>query len=133
MLQAILPSRDVKLLQIIDNALAETARKSGGWLVCRKGCTQCCIGVFPINQLDAMRLRKGMSALEMRDPDRAAAVRERARNSIKRLSPNFPGNIKSGMLPTKKQKSVLQIMPMMNPVQRSHRRQVNVSCTRIVR
>src|ERR1700686_1500125 len=56
-----LPAADQKLVQIVDAALAQTARKSGDWLACRKGCTQCCFGPFPISQLDAVRLRKGLA------------------------------------------------------------------------
>lgn len=98
MLHPIPPKRDGDLLQIIDNALAETARKSGEWLVCRKGCTQCCVGVFAINQLDAARLKEGMAELGIHNPKKAAAVRNRAHNSVKRLSPHFPGNTKTGIL-----------------------------------
>lgn len=89
---------DHKLVQIVDAALAETTRKSGHWLACRPGCTQCCIGVFPINQLDALRLQHGLAKLEKRDPARAAAIRERARNSVARLSPDFPGDLRTGIL-----------------------------------
>ena len=59
-----LDSGDRTLIQIVDAALAEAARKSGQWLVCRVGCTQCCIGPFPISQLDARRLRGGLAELE---------------------------------------------------------------------
>jgi Fe-S-cluster containining protein len=93
------PSRgDQKLIQIVDVALADVTRRSGKWLVCRPGCTQCCIGAFAINQLDAARLRRGLSALEVRDPDRASAVRERARNAVARMSPQFPGDPTAGIL-----------------------------------
>jgi len=70
---------DAALIQIVDAALAEAARRSGPWLVCRPGCTQCCLGPFEINQLDARRLRQGLNALEGSDPERAVRVRERAR------------------------------------------------------
>jgi len=93
-----LPQRDGNLLQIIDNVLAKTTHKSGDWLVCRKGCTQCCIGVFAINQLDAVRLKKGMIELESLVPERAAAIRKRAYVSLERLKPHFPGNKKTGIL-----------------------------------
>src|SRR6266852_8910345 len=98
-----MPSRfpvagDRKLIQIVDSALADTAEKSGGWLVCRPGCTQCCIGVFPINQLDALRLRRGLADLQKRAPDRAARVRERAREAVARLSADFPGDAATGIL-----------------------------------
>jgi Fe-S-cluster containining protein len=74
-----LDAGDAALIRIVDAALAEAARQSGPWLVCRPGCTQCCLGPFPINQLDAYRLRQGLSALDGSDPERAARVRERAR------------------------------------------------------
>jgi Fe-S-cluster containining protein len=93
-----LPSADRKLIQIVDAALADAARRSGEWLVCRPGCTQCCVGVFAINQLDAVRLQQGLADLEKTDPQRAARIRERARGSMKRLSAEFPGNVKTGVL-----------------------------------
>lgn len=89
---------DQKLVQIVDAALVEAARKSGEWLVCRKGCTQCCYGPFPISQLDVARLQKGLRDLEQSDPRRAARVRQRAQQSWARLSPNFPGDRKTGIL-----------------------------------
>jgi Fe-S-cluster containining protein len=93
------PSRgDQKLIQIVDAALADAARKSGDWLACRPGCTQCCIGVFSINQLDALRLQRGLADLETRAPERATKVRQRARESVERLSPEFPGDPVSGVL-----------------------------------
>jgi len=91
-------SADQKLIQIVDAALAEATRKSGAWLACRPGCTQCCIGVFPINQLDVARLKRGLARLEEESPQRAAAVRTRARGSIARLSPDFPGDPVTGIL-----------------------------------
>ena len=86
------------MIQIVDFALGEATRRSGKWLACGPGCTQCCVGVFPINQLDAARLRRGLIALEMDAPERAARVRERARESVARLSSDFPGDPVSGIL-----------------------------------
>ena len=98
-----MPSRfpirgDQKLIQIVDAALADVTRRSGDWLACRPGCTQCCIGVFAINQLDAARLQHGLRKLEAVAPERAAAVRERARGAVSRLSHNFPGDPATGIL-----------------------------------
>lgn len=98
MRQAVRPPADHKLVQIVDAAFAGAARHSGEWLVCRAGCTQCCIGAFPINQLDAARLREGLSDLERKDPGRAIRVRSRSRDSVRRLSSEFPGNAKTGEL-----------------------------------
>jgi Fe-S-cluster containining protein len=92
------PSGDRQLIQIVDSALADAARRSGDWLVCRPGCTQCCIGVFAINQLDAHRLREGLADLELTAPDRARQVRERAREASVRLAADFPGDPASGLL-----------------------------------
>ncbi len=89
---------DQKLIQIVDSALADVTQRSGGWLVCRPGCTQCCIGAFAINQLDALRLRRGLADLEKRDSKRAERIRKRARESMDRLSPDFPGDLVSGIL-----------------------------------
>jgi len=91
-------SGDQKLTQIVDSALADAARRSGKWLACRPGCTQCCIGVFPINQLDALRLQRGLAKLASSAPERAAAIRERAQESIARLKPEFPGDASTGLL-----------------------------------
>src|SRR6202451_4788639 len=89
---------DRTLVQIVDSALADSARRSGKWLVCRPGCTQCCVGVFTINQLDAARLREGLAQLEDSAPERARRVRERAREAVSRLSRDFPGDPTSGLL-----------------------------------
>ena len=91
-------SGDQKLIQIVDSALADAARRSGKWLACRPGCTQCCIGVFPINQLDALRLQRGLAELEASAPERADAIRQRARESVARLTPEFPGDASTGLL-----------------------------------
>jgi len=89
---------DQKLIQIVDAALAEATRKSGAWLACRPGCTQCCVGVFAINQLDAQRLRRGLKELETHNAERTAAIRERARKSWARLAHDFPGDPITGIL-----------------------------------
>ena len=93
-----LPNRDQQLVQIIDAALASAERRSGEWLICKPGCTPCCIGVFAIDQLDALRLREGLAALEAADPHRALRVRERARQSTARIGPEFPGDLRTGVL-----------------------------------
>jgi Fe-S-cluster containining protein len=93
-----LPAGDGALIQIVDAALADAARRSGEWLVCRPGCTQCCVGVFAVSQLDAVRLQRGLARLEKTDPERAGRIRSRARESVRRLAAEFPGNSKTGLL-----------------------------------
>src|SRR5262249_24441997 len=92
------PTGDHKLVQIVDAALAEASRRAGYWLMCRPGCTQCCLGVFAITQLDAVRLREGLAELELFDPERAARVRQRAQQSVMRLRDEFPGDPDTGIL-----------------------------------
>ena len=93
-----LPARDSQLVQIVDAALADAARRAGAWLACRMGCTQCCHGVFAINALDAERLRAGMDALRANDPALAAEVHRRAEAWLDEHGPDFPGDRKTGML-----------------------------------
>ena len=93
-----LPRKDRQLVQIVDAALADVARRSGEWLACRVGCTQCCVGVFAISQLDALRLRHGLAELEHTHPERARALRKRVSESVNRLAKSFPGNLKTGIL-----------------------------------
>ena len=93
-----LPAADGALVQIVRAALADAERRSGKWLACRPGCTQCCVGVFAINQLDVLRLQSGLLDLEKTDPERAARIRLRARDSMQRLAGEFPGNAKTGVL-----------------------------------
>jgi Fe-S-cluster containining protein len=97
-MRGLLPAGDRELVQITDAALTDATLRSGSWLVCRPGCTQCCVGVFAINQLDAARLKSGLAELEPRDPARAAAVRARSREAAARLADNFPGDPRTGIL-----------------------------------
>ncbi len=91
-------STDRDLVQIVDAALAEAAVKSGEWLACRPGCTQCCIGPFPINQLDVRRMQHGWRELASRDPDRAESVLRRAQEAAERARAILPGHVATGML-----------------------------------
>jgi len=91
-------SKDRELVQIVDAALADSARRSGSWLACRPGCTQCCVGVFAISQLDAFRLREGLAELDERDPQGAQRVRQRAQDSLRRLKADFPGDASTGIV-----------------------------------
>jgi Fe-S-cluster containining protein len=89
---------DRKLLSGIAEAMAESARRSGDWLVCRPGCTQCCMGPFAITQLDAHRLRQGLQELDRVDSARAEAVRTRAAAYRAVIAPEYPGNPATGEL-----------------------------------
>jgi Fe-S-cluster containining protein len=95
---SILPPGDGNLIQIVDAALADAVQRSGHWLVCRPGCTQCCIGPFPISQLDAARLQAGLDQLDRNEPARSARVRVRAQDYVARVTPAFPGDAATGIL-----------------------------------
>jgi Fe-S-cluster containining protein len=89
---------DRELLKIICDNMSEAARRSGAWLACKPGCTQCCMGPFTISQLDALRLREGLRALSESDPARAKAVRLRAELYVRIAAPDYPGDPVSGAL-----------------------------------
>src|SRR5208337_3577307 len=93
-----LPVADSALIQIVDAALADAARRAGEWLVCRLGCTQCCYGAFVISPLDALRLRAGMDELRSTAPELAGEVERRAHAWIAEHGADFPGDTETGAL-----------------------------------
>ena len=94
-------------VQIVDLAVADAYQRGGSHLVCHPGCSQCCIGVFPIAHEDAARLRKGLALLEQSDPERSQRIRSRVRASLTRLDPWFPGNIATGILNEEHEAAIL--------------------------
>ena len=108
------------LVQIVDGALADAARRSGDWLVCKPGCSQCCEGVFEISGMDAGRLREGLAAAA---PDVAARVLARVGESLGRLRDWFPGNAETGVLSDDAERVELfeefaadEVCPVLDPV-----------------
>jgi Fe-S-cluster containining protein len=93
-----LPAGDRELVQIVDAALADAARRAGPWLVCRLGCTQCCVGAFAVNALDALRLRDGMVELRRSEPALSEEIERRANAWIAEHRPEFPGDGTTGIL-----------------------------------
>jgi len=87
-----------RLVQIVDIAVADAYHRGGHHLVCKPGCSQCCIGVFPIAHEDAARLREGLATLIQTDPKRATRIRTRVAESLTRLNPWFPGDLTTGIL-----------------------------------
>jgi Fe-S-cluster containining protein len=86
------------LIQLVSTAFASSVERSGTHLACRPGCTQCCIGVFPIAHEDAARLRNGLELLTQTDPERATRIRTRVAQSLARIDPWFPGDRTTGIL-----------------------------------
>jgi Fe-S-cluster containining protein len=95
-----LPSGDQQFVQIQDAALADATKRSGAWLLCKLGCTQCCHGVFAMHQLDALRLQAGWGELAKLDPQRAERIQERARQFLAGYGDEFPGDVQTGILGT---------------------------------
>ena len=98
MLIAMPSARDRQLIQIVDAAAGEAARVGGDWVVCKPGCCECCVGVFPIGQSDALRLREGLEQLRQTDPARAANVTRRSREAAARYHDDYPGDAATGIL-----------------------------------
>jgi len=93
-----LPARDAELVQIVDAALADAARRAGSFLACRIACTQCCHGAFAINSLDVARLHRGMAELRSTSPTLAATLERRARAWLAEFAVDFPGDPATGIL-----------------------------------
>jgi Fe-S-cluster containining protein len=93
-----LQGADARLLQVVDFRLREGAERAGGALACRPGCTECCIGPFPISRLDAWRLRRGLEELSRQEPGTADAILARARDAVRVFSQSFPGDAACGLL-----------------------------------
>ena len=111
------------LVQIVDAALVDATLRSGAHLVCRPGCTQCCIGVFPIAHEDATRLREGLASLTQTDPEKSMRIRTRVAASLTRLDPWFPGDVATGILSEDDDQTILfeefandEPCPVLDPV-----------------
>jgi len=89
---------DKDLVEEVDGVLTKGARRAGDNLACRAGCSECCHGPFPINRLDAWRLRQGLQELRGSDPARAEAIVERARRQTAIYHAGFPGDPDAGRL-----------------------------------
>ena len=90
--------RDRQFIVLLDATMDVAVARSGKALACRVGCTECCMGPFPINALDAVRLREGLLWLEAKSHDRAEAVRARARQAVADMSSDFPGDLDHGII-----------------------------------
>lgn len=91
-------ARDDELIEAVDTAMERAAAEAGDRWACGPGRTDCCIGPFPIDALDARRLARGMAALEQDDPERARSIRRRAEEAVEQLREDFPGEPETGIL-----------------------------------
>jgi Fe-S-cluster containining protein len=88
-------SSDAELVQIVDAAVAEAARRAGDLLTCRSGCTHCCIGPFAVTERDLERLRVGYSRIPKELQERLALRSVEAREALR---DGFPGDWATGRL-----------------------------------
>ena len=87
--------RDLELLDELDDGFATVRHRAGANLACAEGCSDCCIGPFPVTRLDVQRLRRAML-----DADETVAqlTRSDARRALDTMREGFPGDIDSGRL-----------------------------------
>ncbi|MBM3784972.1 MAG: YkgJ family cysteine cluster protein [Acidobacteria bacterium] len=79
---------DAALIQIVDAAVAEAFRRAPAHIECKRGCSHCCIGPFPVTLHDLARLRA-------RATPRIAARAAEARLAMRE---NFPGDFETGAI-----------------------------------
>jgi Fe-S-cluster containining protein len=91
--------------------------------VCKPGCSECCIGVFPIAHQDADRLASALQDLLQQEPAKAARIRERVGRSLASLDPWFPGDASTGILAEDHEQTILfeefandEPCPVLDPV-----------------
>jgi Fe-S-cluster containining protein len=93
-----LAAEDERFTEGMDGAVAASETRAGGRLDYRRGCPACCLGPFPINRLDALRLRRGLAELARRDPEAARAIVASAEADVRDLAADFPGDAGRGVL-----------------------------------
>jgi Fe-S-cluster containining protein len=81
-----------ELLAVFAAAMAEAIRRGGQHLVCRAGCTDCCVGPFDITVLDAARLLEGLGELRRVDAVSAEEAVTAAVEQWELLKTRFPGD-----------------------------------------
>jgi Fe-S-cluster containining protein len=86
---------DGELLRIVDAAVAEAKRRAGDLMICRQGCTHCCIGPFAVTERDLERLRAGYAGAGEEQRRRMAARSAEARLAMRE---NFPGDWEQGIV-----------------------------------
>jgi Fe-S-cluster containining protein len=93
-----LAAEDERFVQAMDAAVAVSEARAGARLHYGRGCPACCLGPFPINRLDVLRLRRGLADLAAREPQRAQAIVEAAAAGVRAMAAEFPGDPASGRL-----------------------------------
>jgi Fe-S-cluster containining protein len=89
---------DRRFLEVVDRVMDDARRAAGDAWACGPGRTECCIGPFPINLLDARRLIRGLAEMAGSEPARAARIEARAREAVERMRSDFAGDAEQGIL-----------------------------------
>jgi Fe-S-cluster containining protein len=89
---------DEILVEEFDAAVRSAETRAAGHLMCRIGCTNCCIGLFDITALDAARIARGAAALARAEREAANAIRRRAQVQWREVEADFPGDSRSRIL-----------------------------------
>lgn len=82
-----IPSIPAPLYQQVDHWFQRAAASLLGEIPCRLGCTNCCIGPFPITVLDALTLQQGLAALPTEHRHR---IQQRAIEQTTEMEAAFP-------------------------------------------
>ena len=85
-----LAGADERFVAAVDAAVAAGEARCGGRLDYTRACPACCLGPFPINRLDVLRLRRGLAELAAREPARAEAIVQAARDAVREQGAHFP-------------------------------------------
>jgi hypothetical protein len=91
---------DRTLLRGIARRLRAGEARAGRRFNCQPGCTECCVGPFPITSLDVLRLRRGLRTLRRCHPARARGLEQRAAGYLERIRGIFPGDVERGLMTT---------------------------------
>jgi len=93
-----LASADRALVNAVGAMMREASRRASRFVPCRCGCTPCCIGVFDITALDAVRLARALQRLRRQQPRAADALVRRALTQWRLVAEEFPGDRERGVL-----------------------------------
>jgi Fe-S-cluster containining protein len=81
------PASSLSVFQLADQWFDQARTALQGALPCRHGCSACCIGPFPITQLDVLELQRGLSLLPL---EQRRAIENRAAGQVNEIERAYP-------------------------------------------